>query len=224
MNNIRYPRIAIALHWSIAACIIVNLFLGFTMDLLFPGSRGTVIFVHASIGMSMLALVLLRIIWRVTQGAPELPSEVRGWERPAAHLGHFLLYATMVLLPLSGWAILSTNPPANTPGAVAAEALGVRAHPNDGIMVWGLIKVPLIEPISALGATPEGVRPQAVLHSKLEQLHETGAWLTLLLILAHIAAALKHQLLDRTDMLGRMGLGRRKAASLPDTNSEGANP
>jgi cytochrome b561 len=203
----RYSRIAIWMHWLVALGILANLFIGFTMDSLFPRSRGTVIFVHASIGMTVLALVALRIFWRVTHAPPPFPETVPGWERHGAHLGHFFLYAMMLLLPVSGWAILSTSPPAGSQGAAAAKSLGVDAHPNDGISVWGLFKAPVIEPINALGAKPEGVRPQAELHGKLEELHEAGSWIMLLLVALHLGAALKHQFADKWNIFARMGIG-----------------
>lgn len=213
MTTERYTRTAISFHWLIAVGILANLFLGFTMDSLFSGSRGAVIGIHASIGLSVLGLVILRILWRLTHRPPELPDALPGWERHAATIGHFLLYVAMIFLPLSGWAILSTNPPANTPGAAAAKSLGVNAHPNDGIMVWGMVKVPTIKPINELGETPEGVRPQSKLHGEMEELHEAGSWLLIALLLVHVLAALKHQYVDRWPILARMWPQRGRAES-----------
>ena len=212
VSNPRYTRLAIWLHWLIAAGIFINLFLGFTMDSLFANTRGQVIAIHASVGLSVLALAMLRLFWRLTNRPPELPSAFPSWERHAATAGHFLLYVGMILLPLSGWAILSTNPPANSSGAAAAKSLGVEAHPNDGIEVWGVIKVPVIGPINELGRTPEGVRPQKKLHGSLESLHEMGALLLLALIAVHVLAALRHQAFGRISILARMGLPERRSA------------
>jgi cytochrome b561 len=200
----RYSRVAIWLHWLVALGILANLFIGFTMDSLFAGSRGQVIAIHASIGMSVLALAVLRIFWRVTHRPPEVQRSLPAWERHAASIGHFFLYVAIVALPVSGWAILSTNPPANSAGAAAAKSLGVDAHPNDGIRVWGIVKVPTIGPLNELGSTPEGVRPQSKLHRAFEELHETGSWILIALLLIHLLAALKHQFVDRWPIFARM--------------------
>lgn len=205
----RYTRIAIWLHWLVAAGIFVNLFLGFTMDILFEGSRGAVIAVHASIGLSVLALAVLRILWRLAHRPPEFDEGLAGWERLLATYGHFFLYLGMVLVPLSGWAILSTNPPADSPGAAAAKSLGVEAHPNHGIVVWGVVTVPVIAPINEIGRTPEGVRAQSQLHHKIEDLHGSGSWVLIALIVLHLLGAAKHQLLDGSNILARMGLPTR---------------
>lgn len=215
----RYTRTAISFHWLIAVGILANLFLGFTMDSLFSGSRGTVIGIHASIGMSVLGLAFLRILWRLTHRPPEMPETLPAWERHAATIGHLLLYVAIVLLPLSGWAILSTNPPANSAGAAAAKSLGVDAHPNDGIMVWGLVKVPTIKPINELGETPEGVRPQSKLHGELEELHEAGSWLLIALLLVHVLAALKHQYIDRWPIFARMWPQHGRGGNPPEGTS-----
>src|SRR5258705_6167056 len=55
------------------------------------------------------ALVGLRILWRLATPTPELPAGMAAWERAAARLGHFLLYALMVALPVTGWIINSAS-------------------------------------------------------------------------------------------------------------------
>jgi cytochrome b561 len=64
---------------------------------------------HKSIGIMVLALVVLRLAWRFTHPAPSLPPDTPAWERRAAHASHFLLYATMIAMPLTGWAISSAS-------------------------------------------------------------------------------------------------------------------
>ena len=64
---------------------------------------------HKSTGILILALLALRLLWRLSHRAPALPREMLPWERAAAHLSHFLLYALMIALPLTGWVISSAS-------------------------------------------------------------------------------------------------------------------
>src|SRR3546814_13916993 len=58
---------------------------------------------HKSIGISVLALVLLRLVWRLFAGpAPVAPGP--RWQQRAAAITHVGLYALMLAIPLSGWA------------------------------------------------------------------------------------------------------------------------
>lgn len=128
MNNIvRYTKTAIVLHWVIALLIIAMLALGlwmhelpkeapksatidlfnwglYTLTLPEPVSVRTFYFnLHKSIGITVLALILLRIFWRLTHVAPAFPDTMKGWEKKLADLGHKALYVMMVVLPLSGF-------------------------------------------------------------------------------------------------------------------------
>ncbi|WP_174274837.1 cytochrome b, partial [Sphingomonas bacterium] len=119
----RYTGVAIALHWAIAAFILFNLVTGLWLDSM---PRGTIA-IHISSGISVLILTVARIVWRLTHKPPPYPSDMPAWERGLAHLVHFCLYAAMLIMPLSGWAMISANPPAGSPGAAYADTL--RAPP-----------------------------------------------------------------------------------------------
>jgi cytochrome b561 len=58
---------------------------------------------HKWIGVTVFALVLVRILWRATHAAPALPASTPAWERRAAHAGHAALYLLMVAVPLTGY-------------------------------------------------------------------------------------------------------------------------
>ena len=62
--------------------------------------------------MLILALVILRVIWRLLNPTPTLPSDLPRWEHTSARLSHALLYLIMFMLPISGWII---NSAANIP-------------------------------------------------------------------------------------------------------------
>lgn len=103
----RYTRIARLLHWGIATLILVNLFLGFLHGVL-PRAMMAMP-VHKSIGMTVLALTLVRILWRLTHRPPSLPATLPRWEHVGAVLVHGVFYAFMILLPLSGWIMSSAG-------------------------------------------------------------------------------------------------------------------
>ncbi|TZG26341.1 cytochrome b [Sphingomonas montanisoli] len=106
-DSVRYNGTARLLHWTIAVLIIVNLILGIGHDPL--GEILPAMPIHKSIGLTVLALSLFRLVWRLTHTPPPLPVSVAGWEKGAAHAMHWLLYALMILLPLSGWIMSSAG-------------------------------------------------------------------------------------------------------------------
>lgn len=207
----RYTRVAIALHWLIAVAILYNLASGLLGEYL---PDGFFVF-HISSGITILVLSVVRVIWRLTHRPPPM-LPMAAWEKGLAHAVHFLLYAAMLIVPFSGWAMISANPPLGSPGAdyalaqrtARAAAAGEPApHPRGPTMVWGVIPLPPIGPISEIGRTPDRVAEQHDLHERIETFHLYGGWLMLGLFLLHVAGALKHQLVDRERELARMGLG-----------------
>ncbi|WP_176597146.1 MULTISPECIES: cytochrome b [Sphingobium] len=103
----RYSNVARALHWILAILIIFNLFLGFAHDALPKDWK--VMPVHKSIGLTVLALTVARILWRFTRETPPLPAAMPAWEKGAAHATHFAFYAFMLLVPLTGWIMSSAG-------------------------------------------------------------------------------------------------------------------
>ena len=57
---------------------------------------------HKSIGVTIFALILIRISWRITHRPPALLASYKAWESKLASGAHHLLYLLMVALPLSG--------------------------------------------------------------------------------------------------------------------------
>jgi cytochrome b561 len=144
---------------------------------------------------------------------------MKPWERHAAHFAHFLLYAAMVLMPLSGWAILSAHAPPGSPGAVVEWSSpppgvpvipGRPAGPPPPLKIWNVVTMPLITPIEAIGQEPGGLAPQRVLHDEFVEWHSVGAFLLIGVLILHVLGALKHQFLDRQSGFARMGIGRSK--------------
>src|SRR3712207_2669781 len=105
----RYSRVAVWLHWIIAALIVVNLLLGFFREDFERPVRAVLMGWHKSIGFTVLGLTLARILWRLTHRPPAFDSAMKGWEIGLARLVHAFFYLLLLALPLSGWLIVSTG-------------------------------------------------------------------------------------------------------------------
>ncbi|MET0372512.1 MAG: cytochrome b [Sphingobium sp.] len=103
----RYTLIARILHWLMAVLILFNLWLGIAHDSL--PKEWQVMPVHKSVGLTVLALAVVRLIWRLAHPAPPLPAAMPHWEKLSAHGAHWLFYAFMLLVPLSGWIMTSAG-------------------------------------------------------------------------------------------------------------------
>lgn len=92
------------LHWLVAVLIAVQATVGLAMvgmDL--TPAKLRVFALHKSLGMTILALVLLRIAWRLGERRPVDPPGMPRWQRRAAQAMHLALYALILALPVSGW-------------------------------------------------------------------------------------------------------------------------
>ena len=103
----RYTFVARALHWIIAILILFNLWLGFAHDALPKGWQ--VMPVHKSVGLTILARTILRILWRLTHRPPPLPLAMPAWEKLVARATHYVFYGFMLLMPLTGWIMTSAG-------------------------------------------------------------------------------------------------------------------
>ena len=97
-------------HWVMAALIFAQIALGLTaVSWHVSPTKLNLLVWHKSTGMLILALLALRLLWRLSHRAPQLPREMPRWERAGAHLSHVLLYLLMIALPLTGWVISSAS-------------------------------------------------------------------------------------------------------------------
>lgn len=196
ISNNSYTKTAVILHWLIAIAIFGMFALGWFMaDLPKDVPKQTVFDVfdlgifhwtmaeeisprsfyfnlHKSFGVTILALIFLRVLWRVTHKPPAILASYKIWERKLATAAHHLLYSLMVLLPLSG-VIMAT-------------------YSKYGIKWFG------IDFIKGLDNND--------LREIFKQVHEILGIVILLIIVLHIAGALKHKFIDKDDTLKRMSL------------------
>ncbi|GAA4124877.1 cytochrome b [Aminobacter aganoensis] len=109
-TDTRYGWASIGLHWLIALLFIGQFGLGLVMVRIASQRIAfELIQLHKSFGFLLLGLVLVRIGWRLGNASPELPEEVGPMERRAAPAVHVLLYAVQLVVPLSGWVLVSVS-------------------------------------------------------------------------------------------------------------------
>lgn len=106
----RYTRTAIFLHWLVALGLIGTFSLGFYMEgLPLSPNKLKLYSWHKWAGISLLALAIVRLAWRMSHPAPDFPQTMDRISRLAAHAGHWLLYALMLAIPVSGWLMSSAQ-------------------------------------------------------------------------------------------------------------------
>ena len=108
-NDRQWGSVARTFHWLMALLIIGNGALGLYMHELNPSMDKISIYaIHKSIGLTVLALFLLRLSWRWFDPRPrDLP--MARWQKLAAHAAHGALYLLMLAMPLSGWLFNSAH-------------------------------------------------------------------------------------------------------------------
>lgn len=105
----RYGAITKSFHWIIALAIVGMLFAGFFMGGIENLTDKIWVYgMHKSIGVTILALAVLRILWHIYSKKPPYVSSLKPWEKMAAHFLHFCLYGAMIAMPLSGWLMSSS--------------------------------------------------------------------------------------------------------------------
>ena len=153
-----YTRTAVTLHWLVALLIAAGITLGAVMTGLSMSPEKVRLFAyHKWIGITVLGLVLLRLLWRLTHTVPADVPMPR-WQSVAAHLTHWLLYVLMIATPMVGWLYTSaTGYPVvylkmwQLPDLVAKNAdlakVLVQVH---HVLAWTLLGVVLLHAAAAL--------------------------------------------------------------------------
>jgi len=106
----RWGALAQLLHWLVVVLIIAQFTLSLLADDLPNGMKKLVLLSrHKSIGITLLVLACLRLGWRWANPTPALPSTLKPYERTLARTTHFLLYALLFAIPLTGWTMSSAR-------------------------------------------------------------------------------------------------------------------
>jgi cytochrome b561 len=180
-----YGSIAKWLHWGTAL-----LFLGSYVTVYYrqwfteakTPENWTALQLHLSIGVTIAVIVVLRILWRVSNRTPN-PEPGSSLAHCAAKLGHLALYAVMIIMPITGY-------------------LGTGAHTEYFFTfdIPSFKSTELFENNFGMDMTfEEFEKPFDFIHKKV-----MGEWLVWLLILGHALAAMYHHFVTRDRTLRRM--------------------
>jgi cytochrome b561/polyisoprenoid-binding protein YceI len=105
---LQYSKAAILLHWALALALAFQIGLGWRLDDVPDAQKFASYQLHKSIGITILVLTLARIAVRYYKPRPA-PAADMGWAKRLSKITHAGLYAFMLGVPLSGWAIVSTS-------------------------------------------------------------------------------------------------------------------
>ena len=172
-----YGLVAIVFHWTIAMLFVGQVALGIFMTGLAddePAKFGLYQW-HKSFGLVILLLALVRLAWRLIDRVPDLPAGMPAWEQRAARLAHVFPYAAIVLVPVTGWAFVSSSP------------LGIPTFAFHLIVV-----PPLPVPVSEAAETV------------LQRVHTSLALLSAAVAVLHTGAALRHHFVLKDTVFRRM--------------------
>jgi len=168
-----WGSIARSFHWLLAILILGQLVLGKVAEATRLSPLKLDLFVwHKSIGVTILALVMLRLAWRIGNPPPAPPAATPRWETNVARTGHTLLYVLMFAVPLSGWWISDSS------------RIPFKAY-------WA---VPMPDFLAVDGSMQEIA----------EGVHYVLTIILLVVVIMHIAAALRHHFWLRNEILRRM--------------------
>jgi len=169
-----YDRVAVALHWLVAAGVFTMIGLGWYMTEIPKGTPQRAFFfnLHKSIGVTLALIVLLRVFWRWKHKPPALPAGTASWVVSASKLSHGLLYALLVLMPAVGF--IASN------------------FSKYGVTYFGLFKIGPFFP------------ENKALYELFQGIHHAASEVLVIVICIHIAGALKHLLIDKDGVFFRM--------------------
>jgi cytochrome b561 len=105
----RYTALAQALHWITALCMFIVVPVAWVMVALPHGAPAGPLYtlVHKSFGELVFFLAAARVLWRMRHPAPPLAGRIQVWEELLAKADHWLLYAILFIMPVSGY-VMST--------------------------------------------------------------------------------------------------------------------
>ncbi len=163
-----------ALHWVVAFMVLGLFAHGLWLEELPHDSAGFQLWLHAAVGISLLALAAAAFVWWLVNPVPVDPAGTPRMQALAAHGAHWGLYALIFAVTLTGWALTGTL---RSPVSVD---------------LFGLFPVPQL---TSAGSASHGL---------LEEAHEVLANVLIALAALHVVAALYHHYVKRDGVLLRM--------------------
>jgi cytochrome b561 len=167
-----YGTAAKVFHWLVVALLIVQYPLAKFMPHIHRGmTPGDAMTFHISFGITILALMVLRLFWRITH--PVTPARsLPAWQQLISEAVHWLLYVLVFATTMTGWIFASER--------------------GWSISLFSTVPFPLLPTEGSLLANAIG------------KWHGTMEWALLLVIGAHVAAAIAHTFIFRDQIMQRM--------------------
>lgn len=181
---LRYHSLSILLHWTVVLGLVFMLASGLYMvnaDIS-KADQYKLFQLHKAAGVVMLWVLLVRICVRIFTTAPDFPSSLSNADKKKAKVGHLLLYVALVIMPLSGWVMVSASP------------FGL---PTFVFVDW--IKWPHIP----------GIARNKTVETIANNTHWITAAVLFTLIIGHIAAVVWHKKTHGLNLLNRMWWSKR---------------
>lgn len=101
-----WGAVARGFHWLIAALILAQFAIGSIAEEMKLTPAKLDLFVwHKSLGVTVLALAVLRLVWRLVNPTPVPPPGMPNWEHKLAAIAHGLIYVLIFAVPISGWLV-----------------------------------------------------------------------------------------------------------------------
>jgi len=146
-----YGSITKIIHWTIFFMMAGVLATGTVVIRLTEKNplKEQIYMLHESFGVIILALVFLRVAWRLNNVKPSLPNTAP-WERVAEHTVHFLLYFILIVQPLSGWITATSSGyilqffnlfPLPTPGISESKSIADLSSQIHLIVAWSIAAI-----------------------------------------------------------------------------------
>ena len=132
---------------------------------------------HSALGYDLLALLILRLLWRWTHTVPALPADLKPWERLSAQAGHIGLYLLMFASTLTGWVLAGT------------------------------FRVPMNKDVFGLTVPQIITIQDRAVRGVIEESHMILSYLLAALVVVHVVGALRHHVVKHNDVLRRMWFG-----------------
>lgn len=171
-----YTLTAKILHWLMAAIFIFVWCVGFYTDHFIASdtdpSIPTLIGLHKNIATTIIFLFCIRLFWRYTHPAPELPDTMSKGMKRIAHIAHILLYIVLIAMPITG----------------CLFSWSANHH----------------VPVLYLFNLPDLIQANPKLEDIVAPIHIYLSWIVAIMIVGHIAAALKHRFIDKDNVLRSM--------------------
>ena len=136
---------------------------------------------HAALGYDLLALLIVRLLWRWTHAVPALPADLKPWERWSAQAGHFGLYLLMFASTLTGWVLAGT------------------------------FRTPMLKDVFGLTLPQLVTIQDRAVRGTIEESHMILSYLLAAVVLVHIGGAMRHHFVKNNDVLRRMWFAFKKS-------------